>query len=56
MSYLLFNQAPPNKDVLTYWGCGSVAPRILISAVDREVSGPLHAPAALPLVPPVPIG
>jgi hypothetical protein len=41
-----------------YWGSGGTAPRILDLGSRWEVSGRLHAPAALPQEkePPVPIG
>jgi hypothetical protein len=31
-----------------YWGSGGIAPRILWLQHEMEVSGQLHAPAALP--------
>jgi hypothetical protein len=41
-----------------YWGSGGIAPRILWPRHQMEVSGQLHAPAALPPreEPMVPIG
>jgi hypothetical protein len=32
----------------TYWGSGNIAPRILDLGTRWEVSGQIHAPAALP--------
>jgi len=32
----------------TYWESGSLEPRILNLGTEMEVSGQLHAPAALP--------
>jgi hypothetical protein len=44
--------------MMTYWASGGIAPRILWPRHYTEVSGELHAPAALPSgkEPPVPNG
>jgi hypothetical protein len=47
-----------HNSMKTYWGSGSIAPRILDLGTRWEVSGQLHVPAALPpgKENPVPIG